>query len=388
MKKKGIFCISPGRINVCGKIKLICFDKTGTLTEEGLDMWGVIPVKGRRFGPEERDIHLLDDKNPLLWGLATCHSLTVINGKLTGDPLDIKMFESTDWMLEEAGQDNEKFDKMMPTVVRPSSGSNTDYTANPLPLELGIIRQLTFSSSLARMSVVTRQLGGDHFTVFTKGAPEKLETLCDADSVPEDFHGKLRELTLSGYRVIALAARDLGPSINWVSVHKLKREQIEEGLTFLGFLVMQNTLKPQTAGVIDELKAAELRCLMITGDNLLTAVSVARDCGLVPRGDRVVVAEAVPKGHGHELKFSDSEGLSEALGPTGLVVDWRGCHLAVTGRSWSIIQQEFAHLVPRFLVMGTVFARMSPDQKARLVEDLAGVGYVVAMCGDGANDCG
>lgn len=44
LKKKGIFCISPPRINVSGKIKLMCFDKTGTLTEEGLDFFGLISV--------------------------------------------------------------------------------------------------------------------------------------------------------------------------------------------------------------------------------------------------------------------------------------------------------------------------------------------------------
>lgn len=44
LKKRSIYCISPPRINVCGKLKLVCFDKTGTLTEDGLDMWGVIPV--------------------------------------------------------------------------------------------------------------------------------------------------------------------------------------------------------------------------------------------------------------------------------------------------------------------------------------------------------
>jgi cation-transporting ATPase 13A2 len=44
LKKKSIYCISPPRINVGGKLKLICFDKTGTLTEDGLDIWGVLDV--------------------------------------------------------------------------------------------------------------------------------------------------------------------------------------------------------------------------------------------------------------------------------------------------------------------------------------------------------
>ncbi|XP_032003648.1 probable cation-transporting ATPase 13A4 [Hylobates moloch] len=42
LKKRGIFCISPQRINVCGQLNLVCFDKTGTLTRDGLDLWGVV----------------------------------------------------------------------------------------------------------------------------------------------------------------------------------------------------------------------------------------------------------------------------------------------------------------------------------------------------------
>ena len=59
------------------------------------------------------------------------------------------------------------------------------------------------------MSVITRSLGDDHFHVFTKGAPEKIEELCLPHSLPQDFHQQLRILTLKGYRVIGLAHRQL-----------------------------------------------------------------------------------------------------------------------------------------------------------------------------------
>ncbi len=44
-----IFCISPPRINIGGKLKLICFDKTGTLTEDGLDLWGIVEVNDQDY---------------------------------------------------------------------------------------------------------------------------------------------------------------------------------------------------------------------------------------------------------------------------------------------------------------------------------------------------
>ena len=62
--------------------------------------------------------------------------------------------------------------------------------------------------------------------------------------------------------------------------------------------------------------------------------------------------------------------------------------LAITGRVWTAVKEQFPALVPRLLLRTVVWARMSPDQKAGLVEALQELGYVAAMCGDGANDCG
>ena len=134
--------------------------------------------------------------------------------------------------------------------------SKAGYENETLPLELEIIRQLTFSSSVARLSVVTRHLGTRHFQVFTKGAPEKIEELCRKETIPDDFQDKLQELTMSVFRVIGLAMRDLNKEISWTKVNKMKRHELETDLCFLGFLVMQNMLKPQTRGVLCELSNA------------------------------------------------------------------------------------------------------------------------------------
>ena len=73
-----------------------------------------------------------------------------------------------------------------------------------------------------------------------------------------------------------MAHKTLPSDINWLKVQKMKRDQAEKDLSFLGFLIMQNTLKSQTTPVIQELLEADIRTVMITGDNLLTAISVAR----------------------------------------------------------------------------------------------------------------
>merc|ERR1719402_1876667 len=60
LRRARIFCLSPARINVCGKLKLVCFDKTGTLTEDGLDMWGVIPCQDGHLLSPVKQIQTID----------------------------------------------------------------------------------------------------------------------------------------------------------------------------------------------------------------------------------------------------------------------------------------------------------------------------------------
>lgn len=64
--------------------------QTGTLTEDGLDMWGVVSCTNGVLDEAETDIPKLKD-HPLFKGMLVCHSLTLIDGKLSGDPLDTKV---------------------------------------------------------------------------------------------------------------------------------------------------------------------------------------------------------------------------------------------------------------------------------------------------------
>ncbi|KAK7789038.1 hypothetical protein R5R35_010541 [Gryllus longicercus] len=298
LSKLGIFCISPPRINVCGKVKLVAFDKTGTLTEDGLDFSAVIPAVNGTFSEVVKDASRLHVRAPIVAAMACCHSLTRIDGELKGDPLDLSMFLATQWVLEEPGPDTSRYDTLSPTVVRPLAVKPLDSDdldkltliggLLEMPYEIGIVRQFPFISSAQCMSVITRDLGSPFMRVFCKGAPEKVIGMCLDSSVPTDFHQMLTHYTSTGYRVLALAYRNLEPSVTWRHAQRVKREQIEVDMFFAGLLVMQNTLKPETTPVIKQLQKARIRCLMVTGDNILTAVSVARDCGMIPNGDTVV----------------------------------------------------------------------------------------------------
>jgi cation-transporting ATPase 13A2 len=133
LRKLGIFCISPNRVNIGGKVNMCCFDKTGTLTEDGLDILGVrgLDRNAHQFGELIDDIHDLPatrEKACFFHALATCHSLKVLDGNVIGDPLDVKMFEFTKWTLEEGrvagtgiikGRAGERPAALVQIVVRP-----------------------------------------------------------------------------------------------------------------------------------------------------------------------------------------------------------------------------------------------------------------------------
>ncbi|KAH3827166.1 hypothetical protein DPMN_129095, partial [Dreissena polymorpha] len=299
MKHARIYCISPRSINICGSINTVCFDKTGTLTEEGLDMHSLVTVHDGKFEQELSSVKRLPRGNMMV-GMATCHSLTIIEGVLSGDPLELIMFQSIGWELKEPGMDeSSNFDKICPTIVYPRTeeliGSlDLSSTKSLTSIEIGIVRQFTFSSSLQRMSVIVRNLGSDHFDIYTKGAPEMVASLCITDTVPPDFHDVLITYTRHGYRVLALAYKSLSEKLKYPKLQRIEREEVERGLTFLGLIVMENRLKPETTPVISQLSKANIRTIMVTGDNMLTALSVARESGFVKPSEPIILVQAFP----------------------------------------------------------------------------------------------
>uniref|UniRef100_A0A7N6BWA7 Polyamine-transporting ATPase 13A3 n=1 Tax=Anabas testudineus TaxID=64144 RepID=A0A7N6BWA7_ANATE len=367
LKRAGIFCISPQRINMCGQLNLVCFDKSDATKES---------LVGSTF----------------VACMVTCHSLTKIDGKLSGDPLDLKMFGATGWVGITR--------RYLPLTCLVMLSSNLlpwfCILGNMLfhfnSLYIGIVRQFPFSSALQRMSVVVRRLGEKHMDAYLKGAPEVVASLCKQHTVPQTFTDTLETYTRQGFRVIALAHRQLESKLSWHKVQSLSRDLIESNMEFLGLIIMQNKIKPETAGVLHELQQANIRTLMVTGDNMLTAISVARDCGMVRAHERVIIADAVPPKDFYPASITWH--YTENPAPTDGIHDKhqnqqeQSYHFAVSGRAFAVIMEHFPQLVQKLVLRATVFARMAPDQKTQLVDVLQSIDYIVGMCGDGANDCG
>uniref|UniRef100_I3JWX4 Polyamine-transporting ATPase 13A3 n=1 Tax=Oreochromis niloticus TaxID=8128 RepID=I3JWX4_ORENI len=404
LKRIGIFCISPQRINMCGQLNVVCFDKTGTLTEDGLDLWGIHRAEDGSFcSPESEAAKDSLVNTTFVACMATCHSLTKIEGELSGDPLDLKMFSATGWILEEPTEEETALhNPIMPTVVRPPKHiAPESHQSNPLTqsmelselsaCEIGIVRQFPFSSALQRMSVVVRRLGVKHMDAFLKGAPEVVASLCRQHTIPQTFTETLEDYTRQGFRVIALAHRQLESKLSWHKVQSLSRDVIETNMEFLGLIIMQNKIKPETAGVLCELQRANIRTLMVTGDNMLTAISVARDCGMVRPHEKVIIADAVPPKDFQPASITwhyTENQLDEGTWDGEVSQQEQSYHFAVSGKAFAVILEYFPQLVQKLVLRATVFARMAPDQKTQLVEVLQSMDYTVGMCGDGANDCG
>nr|XP_028597190.1 cation-transporting ATPase 13A2 isoform X3 [Podarcis muralis] len=331
LKQQGIFCISPPRINLCGKVRLVCFDKIQEETE--------------------------------------------------GDAAE--------------AQATQLFGTRALAVMRPPPVGEQLHGKEHLA-PVAILRRFPFSSALQRMSVLVKPTGGGPSQAYMKGSPEMVASLCDKESVPADFTQTLRHFTSDGFRVLGLAFKPLAAIGTFEEAQDMTRDDVESGMVFLGFLVMKNVLKPQTAPVIHLLHNADIRTVMVTGDNMLTAVNVARSCRMVNAKERVLFVHAAPpRGrdepaalrfvpYEHHLEQPDGSYQRESY----FLEQQHPYHLAVNGQSFAVLCDHFPDLLPKILVRATIFARMSPDQKTLLVQNLRDLNYCVGMCGDGANDCG
>ncbi|KAJ5095152.1 cation-transporting ATPase [Penicillium argentinense] len=429
LKKQSIFCISPQKVNVGGKLDVVCFDKTGTLTEDGLDVLGGRTVSGdHRFSellsetsaglfipsPTAKSPLDLEKQRKMIYTMATCHSLRVVDDELLGDPLDVKMFQFTGWSYEEGGNNSSEpagsqFETISPSVARPPAthvGESQHHGPN-IPVELGVLRNFEFVSHLRRASVVVRQFGDNGASFFVKGAPESIRDICVPESLPSDYDEFLSYYTHKGYRVIACATK-YERKLSWMKVQKLTRSDAESNLEFVGFIVFENKLKPTTSQVISELNQAGIRNVMCTGDNILTAISVARECKMIRHYEECFIPHFVEE-PGLVTKTSliwesvDNPDIRldprtllpmENTTETDVSVPGNGLQnrnycVAVTGDAFRwMVDYGNEDVLKRILVTGKVFARMSPDEKHELVEKLQSIDYCCGFCGDGANDCG
>ena len=173
--------------------------------------------------------------------------------------------------------------------------------------------------------------------VFVRGAPEKIlqnSTLKEPER--KRIEKEYQSYAKKGYRVIGLGFK------NHEEEKVKERKHLEQNLEFLGFVGIYDPPRDEAWQALNNAKEAGIRTIMVTGDNELTALTIAKEIGLIERNEDVITGDELDKMSDEQLK--------------------------------------------RIILKTSVFARTRPEDKLRLVTLLKKMGYVVGVTGDGVND--
>ena len=315
-------------VETLGSTTVICADKTGTLTENRMTVREYYLSDGRR-------IEIGDRENPL-----------------ESDSL-LQQAVRIGVLCNEASFHAEATDETR-TIGDPTETALL-VVADTLVLDVSHERAIhpkvaeqPFHASTKRMTTLHRKTDGAHFAAL-KGAPAVVLDACadyrDAagNTIPLDevafagFIAANERMANRALRVLALAIKHFA-----TGAEHLSEAALESGFTFVGLVGLIDPPRPSVAEAIRRARVAGIRTVMLTGDQLNTGIAIARELGL-----------------GHEE-------------PTAL-------------HARDLIDTEPRRLAD--LTRNTdVFARVSPEEKLRIVEALQQAGEVVAVTGDGVND--
>ncbi|OQY38349.1 calcium-translocating P-type ATPase, SERCA-type [Candidatus Atribacteria bacterium 4572_76] len=345
MIKKNVIIRQLPAVETLGATTVICSDKTGTLTQNQMTVKilalpdKTIEVEGEGYQPfgqfyhSSRTIQPSDDLtiSLLLKGAVLCNNAIL-----------------------QQNSDNQQWE----IIGDPTEGAlvvtsaKAGYQKKGLENEYPRIKELPFDSDRKRMSTIHRS-PEESFIVFVKGAPDKVITQCKYymengkqkefdDSAREKVFEQNKKLAASALRVLALAYRKLNDGEENGLNQKLKNEDIENDLIFLGLMAMIDPPRKEAIHSVDTCRKAGIQPIMITGDYSLTAKAIASQLGIYHSGDRII---------------------------TGMDLE-------------NMTQEELEKVV----LNTTIFARVSPRHKRRIVRALQKNRQVVAMTGDGVND--
>ena len=337
-------------VETLGSVTVICSDKTGTLTQNQMTVQeiavpgavyrvtgtGYAPVgeiqrEGQRVNPEAEPVALIETLKAGL--LCNDSRLVEEDGvwRAQGDPTEVALIAAA----RKAGLTiTTDFDDSCPTAVC-----------------LPRLDAIPFESENQYMATLHNAGEGRPRVVYVKGSVEAVLSRCTAamgargEPVPLDaeaVHRRAEEMAKEGLRVLAFARRELPPDVS-----SLRHEDLQD-LVFLGLQGLIDPPRPEAIAAVRACQTAGIRVKMITGDHALTAAAVARELGLD----------------------------GGAVGPDGLPEVMTGSDLV------ACCDEELIDRVERV----AVFARVSPEQKLRLVEAFQARGHIVAMTGDGVND--
>jgi cation-transporting ATPase F len=355
-KKKAIIRKLPA-VEALGSTTVICSDKTGTLTQNQMTVraaWcggAEYEFTGSGYDPTG-DVRVVGatglmraEDHPALLKLLACGALCNDAALVTRDGL---------WEIH--GDPTEAA-----LIVAARKFAGVDLSRDGLTARFTRLDAIPFESDRQFMATlhasITGAVGGaEGRVVFVKGSVERVLGMCATalgqrgDSIPLDrteAHSAAAALAARGLRVLAFARADAMPGTS-----DLTQDMVEGGLAFLGVQGMLDPPRPEAINAVAACQRAGVRVKMITGDHALTAATIAGMIGI--------------------------DGVTGESGETSL-----GSPRVLTGAEMASISDDD---LPAHAEATAVFARMTPEQKLRLVRSLQSRGHVVAMTGDGVND--
>ena len=331
MSRKNAIIRRLPSVETLGSTTVICSDKTGTLTRNKMTVRKILTVY------EEYSITKKTRLNDTLSLILTigleCNNAQLAESK-EGGTKEVDIGDPTEIAL-------------LRVAKRLNILDHSDYKR---------LYEVPFDSDSKRMSVLVKNLQGEHF-VYTKGAPDVLKNLCayyysngEIEPLDDEIRNRLenaeQNLAKTGYRMLGMAYKSVDPVEDKIDHVILSEdsEEIEANLVYVGAMAIMDPPRQGTKKSIEVCKEAGIRPVMITGDHLKTAVAVATEIGLVSSEDP-----------SHYLE---------------------GRQLA------SMSDEEFSSVVENI----NVYARVSPEHKLRIVSALKSKNQIVAMTGDGVND--
>ncbi len=329
-------------VETLGSTTVVCSDKTGTLTQNQMTVTviyaggGAYAVSGVGYVPQG-DI-TPEDNAPDTSENKALEELLVA-GMLCNDSVLRKTGEA--YAVE--GDPTEGA-----LIV---SAMKAGLSENVLKSKLPQIDALPFESARQYMATLHDQGPGQPKLLYVKGSIESLCVECSilytADggmdiASSEEIHRQVEDMAQQGLRVLAFSRREMPPE-----TERITHADLEEGLQFIGLQGMIDPPRPEVMEAVRVSQEAGILVKMITGDHAGTAAAIARQLGLC--GETCSI-------HTREV---------------------------ITGRDLAGIDDE---VLPELAESTAVFARVSPEQKLRLVEALQKRDHVVAMTGDGVND--
>ena len=307
-----------------GCVSVICSDKTGTLTQNKMTVQQIY-IDGKVYEPKELDI-TDQTQRYLLYDAVLTNDSSIVEGKGIGDPTEYALLEMFRNIRVESSE------------LFGSAGIYEDI----LRKSMDRMEEVPFDSDRKLMSTKYSLHGVP--TILTKGAVDVLLDRCTSvrysdgirpmtESEKEKIRRQNRIFSENGLRVLSFAYKESDEPLS---------VDTEYNFIFLGLISMVDPPRPESVEAVADAKKAGIRPVMITGDHKITAVAIAKRIGIFEDGN-----------------------------------------IALTGAELDALTD--AELDDRITKI-SVYARVSPENKIRIVEAWQRKGNIVSMTGDGVND--